>query len=645
MAISVRTVGRHLAQLGLNRRRFLDPTGASNRVPRRITARWPGHMVHLDVKKVGAIPDGGGWRAHGRGSEQAKQVERAKDAGARTGYTYLHSAVDGFSRLAYTEALPDEKAITPIGFTHRARAFFAHHGIRHIHRTVTDNGACYRAHDFATVLHGARHQRITPYTPRHNGTGERYNRVLGEEFLYARTWTSEQQRTTALNVWNLHYNYHRPHTAAGNQPPASAPHQRHQRHGLIQVIRTIVLDDERAPFVQLAFELYDTGDYTLDELADELYDRGLRTRPTAKHPAKKVSINKLSQMLRDRYYLGYVTHKGEEIPGRHEPLIDDDLFDRVQDRLNSRSAAKERRRVHHHHLKGSLFCGRCRRVAGTTQRMIIQRTLNSKGAGYLYFFCRGRQTGTCDAPHVNAELVEDAVERHYATIRFSQAFIADIRAQIDTVVNEQEKAARLLHQQLSSQLHELDTQEENVIDLAADGTLPQTKVKAKLRHIEHQRRHLAQRRDTASTDLTDAARLIDVSLTLLERPEQLYRRCNEQQRRLLNQGIFHTIYIEDEDVTDHNLQEPFGQLHAIQQAQLPTQHPAPTAPEPRDSKKATRQAGGPPSPSGVTVLLQGIQSGTCSSSTSMVELRGLEPLTPSLPVRCATSCAIAPGAG
>ncbi|MBY8853414.1 IS481 family transposase, partial [Saccharothrix sp. MB29] len=93
--VSVRTVGRHLAHLGLNRRRFLDPTGQNNRVPRRIVARWPGHMVHLDVKKVGVIPDGGGWRVPGRGSEQAKQVERAKNtgtgkSGAQRGYTYLH---------------------------------------------------------------------------------------------------------------------------------------------------------------------------------------------------------------------------------------------------------------------------------------------------------------------------------------------------------------------------------------------------------------------------------------------------------------------------------------------------------------------------------------------------------------------------
>lgn len=123
---------------------------------------------------VGRIPDGGGWRVHGRGSEHAKKVERAKAAGARAGYVYLHSAVDGFSRLAYTEALSDEKASTAIGFVHRARVFFAAHGIGHIHRIVTDNGSCYRAKDFATVLHGARHQRITPYTPRHNGKVERF---------------------------------------------------------------------------------------------------------------------------------------------------------------------------------------------------------------------------------------------------------------------------------------------------------------------------------------------------------------------------------------------------------------------------------------------------------------------------------------
>ena len=219
--ISVRTVSRILARLGLNRRRFIDPTGGDNRKPRKIIAARPGHMVHVDIKKVGRIPDGGGWRVHGKGSSAAKAAERAKTAGARAGYTYLHSAVDGYSRLAYTEALSDEKAVTAISFMTRARAFFATHGITWIERIVTDNGSCYRAADF-TYLCGARHhQRIAPYTPRHNGKVERYNRIISEELLYARVWTSEQHRSEAVKVWNIHYNYHRPHTAAGDQPPAS----------------------------------------------------------------------------------------------------------------------------------------------------------------------------------------------------------------------------------------------------------------------------------------------------------------------------------------------------------------------------------------------------------------------------------------
>jgi transposase InsO family protein len=219
--VSVATVGRWLVRLGLNRRRWLDVDGEPLRTPAKITARCRGHMVHLDVKKVGRIPDGGGWRVHGRGSDQHRAVDRAKVAGARAGYVYLHSAVDGFSRLAYTEHLPDETARTAVGFWARARVFFAAHGITRITRVVTDNGACYRSTAFARAIgHAGRHQLIRPFTPKHNGKVERYQRILAEELLYARPYTSEEQRARAIEVWNIHYNYHRPHTAARNQPPA-----------------------------------------------------------------------------------------------------------------------------------------------------------------------------------------------------------------------------------------------------------------------------------------------------------------------------------------------------------------------------------------------------------------------------------------
>lgn len=220
--VSRRTITRLLAQLGLNRRKFIDPNGETNREPQKILAKRPGHMVHLDVKKSGRIPEGGGWRVHGKNSAEAKAVARTKKRGAKTGYVYLHSAIDGYSRLAYTEALPDEKAVTAVAFLDRARAWFAAHGIARIERIVTDNGSCYRARAFADATGESRHQRITPYTPRHNGKIERYNRILAEEFLYARTWQSEQERAAALEVWNRHYNYHRPHGAHDGQPPASA---------------------------------------------------------------------------------------------------------------------------------------------------------------------------------------------------------------------------------------------------------------------------------------------------------------------------------------------------------------------------------------------------------------------------------------
>ena len=343
-------------------------------------------------------------------------------------------------------------------------------------------------------------------------------------------------------------------------------------------IRTIAVDPERAPLVKLAFELYTTGDYTLADLSDELYDRGLRTRPTARYPPKQVSLSKLSDMLRDRYYLGYVTYDGEEIEGRHEALIDEDLFEQVQDIIESRTVAGERRRIHHHYLKGSLFCGHCKR-RGITQQMTLQHTVNRYGTPYTYFFCRRTQDGSCRAPHINAIRIEDAVEEHYATIRFSPSFVADVRTHIADAIANEEMAARLLSQQLTSELRALDVREDNLIDLAADDTLPKAKIKARLRDIASERRHLTERLNETNEDLSDSANLIEVCLKLLEHPRDLYRRCDDEQRRLLNQAIFHGLYIEDDQVTDHDLKQPFAQLHRVQASRLvQSDKPDPGAP-------------------------------------------------------------------
>lgn len=193
----------------------------------------------------------------------------------------------------------------------------------------------------------------------------------------------------------------------------------------------------------------------------------------------------------------------------------------------------------------------------------------------------------------------------------SPEFIIEVRAHIGSVIDEQNVAERLLHKQLTTELQALDTREDNLIELAADATTPQPKIKAKLREIARDRQRLTERMTTTTENLSDSARLIEVALELLEDPQELCRRCNDQQRRMLNQTIFHALYIDDEQITDHSLREPFGRLHAIQHTQQ-TEHPTPATdanPRPAEINNATAsQRSG-----GVDVLLHGIDLAPCSS--------------------------------
>jgi len=132
----------------------------------------------------------------------------------------LHTAIDDHSRLAYTEVLEDEKAVTAADFWQRAKIFFAAHGIEQIHRVLTDNGSCYRSNLFNDQLgDGVKHKYTRPYRPQTNGKVERFNRTLAQEWLYTQAWESDQQRTTALPSFLHRYNYHRPHTALRGLPP------------------------------------------------------------------------------------------------------------------------------------------------------------------------------------------------------------------------------------------------------------------------------------------------------------------------------------------------------------------------------------------------------------------------------------------
>jgi transposase InsO family protein len=203
------TVHRVLVRRGLNRLAWLDrPTG---RVIRRIVTDHPGQLVHVDVKKLGRIPDGGGWRVRGRGYDGEHARSR------RPGYAFLHSAVDAYSRVAYTEVLDDERGRTAADFWQRAARFFDELGVTP-EAVLTDNGSCYRSTVFATALGGTEHRRTRPRRPQTNGKVERFNRTLTEEWAYVRPYASEADRTAALDDWLHLYNHHRHHTAIDGPP-------------------------------------------------------------------------------------------------------------------------------------------------------------------------------------------------------------------------------------------------------------------------------------------------------------------------------------------------------------------------------------------------------------------------------------------
>jgi DNA invertase Pin-like site-specific DNA recombinase len=182
-----------------------------------------------------------------------------------------------------------------------------------------------------------------------------------------------------------------------------------------RLVNTIGIDPVRAPLVRHAFELYATGQYGLRDLQEIIGDQGLTTRPSARRPAKPVSINKLNQMLRDPYYTGVVVYKGEVIPnGRHEAIISQELFDRVQQVIDARVQRGTRSRTPFHYLRGMLYCQRCH-DAGRTSRLIYTLGRGRSGAEYEYFKCHSRQKGDCDLPYVPVWIVERAVENSYAT--------------------------------------------------------------------------------------------------------------------------------------------------------------------------------------------------------------------------------------
>ena len=223
--VAASTVHKILVRNRLNRLNYVDR--ATGEPVRRYEHPYPGSMIHVDVKKLGNIPDGGGWRFVGRqqgaSNRQATPGKpRSKWHGELMKHAFVHTVIDDHTRIAYAEVHDDETATTATGVLIRAVAWYAARGIS-VERVLSDNGGAYCSflwRDTCTEL-GITAKKTRPYRPQTNGKIERFHRTMADGWAYAHHYLSETERRAALAGWLHEYNHHRPHSAIGGKPPIS----------------------------------------------------------------------------------------------------------------------------------------------------------------------------------------------------------------------------------------------------------------------------------------------------------------------------------------------------------------------------------------------------------------------------------------
>ena len=417
-----------------------------------------------------------------------------------------------------------------------------------------------------------------------------------------------------------------------------------------RLYNTIGTDKQRAPLILKVFELYATGDYSLERLEAKMADLGLTTRPSPRSPREQpVGTSKLHAMLSDPYYAGWVTVEGQLVPGRHTGIVDQALFDRVQEVLEARSARGTRDRVLYHFLKGMLFCDRCNQ-AGRTSRLIYTEAKGRNGKYYGYFKCMGREARGCDLPHLAAWQVEEAICRVYSSLDLAPDFTRSVTDLIDEVLAERQALTRELHAKLTKQQQRLDAKEQRLIDLAADGLLDRTKIRDRSNSIQFERRRIEDGLADSGTELSLGAERLREHLDLATNPGKYYETVPDETRRQLNVAFFEAFFIDDDPIAVARavLTPPFEE---IQQAHRAYQEataactsvsdssatvamigPAHSADNrTRDLASQKRHGDAVASEETLASVLADVFPVRVSSKQVVVELRGFEPLTSSMP--------------
>jgi len=320
-------------------------------------------------------------------------------------------------------------------------------------------------------------------------------------------------------------------------------------------VAVVVVDPERAPLVQWAFEVYATGEWTIRGLTAALAEKGLRALPHGAKVPGPLAPSHVARMLHNRYYIGKVTFKGVEYDGRHQPLVPESLFERVQEVLSLHDKG-EKQRTHTHYLKSTVWC------AGCGSRLCVT---NAKGQ-YLYFFCLGRQQHrtTCTARYLPAEAVEAAVERYWQTVRLPEDLQERIRDGVRAELAHQRDQAEPEIAWARRRVQELAEERKRLARGVVTGAIPEDLAREEQARISGELKAAQRVLATAETIYAHIEETLARVLALVGRCGEVYALGGPQVRRLANQFFFERLLVSEEDegvaVTDATLREPVATL-------------------------------------------------------------------------------------
>jgi site-specific DNA recombinase len=314
-------------------------------------------------------------------------------------------------------------------------------------------------------------------------------------------------------------------------------------------VAMIVPDPERAPLVQLAFELYATGEFTQEHLREELRSRGLSNKA-----GRPLTLTGLAWLLSNQLYMGLVSWNGIETQGSHEPLVTPELFQRVQDLMAARGPKGARERRHRHHLKGLLVCGVCGR------RLCLQL---SKGK-YLYFFCLGQKdrknpTG-CREKYVAADVVERQVEELYQRIQLPASWVTRLREELQTEMTTRSGRNAAERTSLVNQLQRVENERRKLLDAYYAGAVDVVTLRREQERINGMARTLQERLSQVDASLDEWQAVLDVAVRFAADCSAAYRRSNEKTRALFNQAVFEQVLVRDGRIAEARYLAPFDLL-------------------------------------------------------------------------------------